>query len=239
MINMYIDESGSINPFKTRLKRYFVVGIVIPKNKERLRRVYKLFIRKNFEELKEADKYHKMFDDKGNFIELKGSCFTEELKIKFVDFFCKNDLFEIRYIVLDNNLIEPKFVKNKARTFNYLLKLFLINSKKKGYVNDKEIYLHIDERNVKTDSKFSLEDYLNQELVLSAGIIENATVEYYDSCQNVFIQIADIFSNLLYSNMLTNGKYDNKIKEMKEKGYILPTFIFPQNKFIKNTNKIQ
>ena len=36
MINMYIDESGSINPFRTRLKRYFVVGIVIPKNKERL-----------------------------------------------------------------------------------------------------------------------------------------------------------------------------------------------------------
>lgn len=239
MLNMYIDESGSINPFRTRLKRYFVVGIVIPKDKERLRRIYKLFIRKNFDELKKADKYGKMFDEEGRFVELKGSCFTEELKIKFADFFCKNNLFEVRYIVLDNNQIDSKFVTNKARTFNYLLKLFLINSQKKGYIEDRKIYLHIDERNVKTDSKFSLEDYLNQELVLSMDVIDNAIVEYHDSSQNIFIQIADVFSNLLYSNMLTNGKYDKTIKNLKQNGYILPTFVFPQIKFIKNTNKIQ
>ena len=40
MLNMYIDESGSINPYETRLKKYFVVGIVIPKDKERLKEVY-------------------------------------------------------------------------------------------------------------------------------------------------------------------------------------------------------
>ena len=87
MINMYIDESGSINPFITRLKRYFVVGIVIPKDKEKLKRIYKLFVRKHMEELRKADKYNKMFDENGNFIELKGSCLTKELKIKFANFF--------------------------------------------------------------------------------------------------------------------------------------------------------
>lgn len=238
MINMYIDESGSINPFITRLKKYFVVGIVIPKDKEKLKRIYKLFVRKHMEELRKADKYNKMFDENGNFIELKGSCLTKELKIKFANFFCRNNLFEVRYIILDNSLINDKFIINKARTFNYLLKLFLINSKQRGYIKDREIYLHIDERNVKTDSKFSLEDYLNQELVLSMDLIDTAKVHYYDSSQNVFIQIADVFSNLLYSNMLTNGEYNDTIKELKENGYILAPFIFPKNKFIKNMNKI-
>lgn len=238
MINMYIDESGSINPFITRLKRYFVVGIVIPKDKEKLKRIYKIFVRKHMEELRKADKYNKMFDENGNFIELKGSCLTKELKIKFANFFCRNNLFEVRYIILDNSLINDKFIINKARTFNYLLKLFLINSKQRGYIKDREIYLHIDERNVKTDSKFSLEDYLNQELVLSMDLIDTAKVHYYDSSQNVFIQIADVFSNLLYSNMLTNGEYNDTIKELKENGYILAPFIFPKNKFIKNMNKI-
>lgn len=238
MINMYMDESGSINPTPKKLKRYFVVGIVIPKDEKRLRRVYKLFIRKNLNKLKEVDKYKKMFDENGKFVELKGSCLNEELKNEFLDFFCQNNLFEVRYIVLDNDNIESKFIKNKARTFNYLLKLFLINSIKCKYITEKEIYLNIDERNVKTDSKYSLEDYLNQELVLSMGAIENAKVHYYDSCQNIFIQIADVFSNLLYSNILTKGKYDEKIKRLKKEKYILPTFVFPKNKFIKNTNKM-
>lgn len=238
MMNMYIDESGSINPTPKKLKRYFIVGIVIPKDEKKLRKIYKLFVRKNLQKLKDADKYKKMFDENGKFIELKGSCFTEELKKEFVDFFCQNELFEVRYIVLDNDNIDEKFIKNKARTFNYLLKLFLINSIKCNYITDKEIYLNIDERNVKTDSKFSLEDYLNQELVLSMGTLENAKVHYYDSCQNIFIQMADVFSNLLYSNIVTNGKYNEQIKKLKDEGYILPPFVFPKNKFIKNMNKI-
>ena len=239
MINMYIDESGSINPYATRLKRYFVIGIIIPKNKVRLRRVYKLFIRKNIDELRKADKYNKMFDENNKFIELKGSFLTQELKTKFVDFFCQNNLFEVRYIILDNSAISEKFIKNKARTFNFLLKLFLINSTQKGYIQDREIYLHIDERNVKTDSKFSLEDYINQELVLNMDILDNANVQYYDSSQSIYIQIADVFSNLLYSNMLTEGKYNKKIDKLMEQGYILPSFVFPKNKFIKNMNKIK
>ena len=175
-----------------------------------------------------------MFDKEGKFLELKGSCLSSELKTEFVDFFCKNNLFEVRYIILDNNNIENKFIANKARTFNYLLKIFLINSIKRGFINDKNLSLNIDERNVKTESKFSLEDYLNQELVLSLGTIENVKVEYYDSSQNIFIQIADVFANLLYSNIITKGKYNEELKKLKKEKYILPYFTFPQNKFTKN-----
>ena len=46
MISMYIDESGSIHPTSGKLNRYFIIGIVIPKKTDKLKRVYKLFIRK-------------------------------------------------------------------------------------------------------------------------------------------------------------------------------------------------
>lgn len=153
MINMYIDESGSIHPTSQKLNRYFVIGIVIPKDSKKLKRVYKTFIRKNIGALKELDVEGKMFNQEGKFIELKGSSMDKPMKLNFINFFCQNNLLEVRYIILDNNLLDERFIKNKARTFNYLLKIFLINSIKKKYIKDKEIFLQIDERNVKTDSK--------------------------------------------------------------------------------------
>ena len=50
MINMYIDESGSIHPTSEKLNRYFIIGIVIPKDSKKLKRVYKTFVRKNISE---------------------------------------------------------------------------------------------------------------------------------------------------------------------------------------------
>ena len=144
----------------------------------------------------------------------------------------------MRYIILDNNLLDSRFIKNKARTFNYLLKIFLINSIKKKYIVDKEIFLQIDERNVKTDSKYSLEDYLNQELLLNDNLIENVQVQYFDSSQNCFIQIADVFSNIMYSNLITKGSYQEELKKLQQDKYILPPFIFPKEKFENKIKKI-
>lgn len=76
-MNMYIDESGSIHPTSQNLNRYFIIGIVIPKEPERLKRIYKLFVRKNFNRLKELDKENKMFSKDGKFVELKGSSFDK------------------------------------------------------------------------------------------------------------------------------------------------------------------
>lgn len=58
--------------------------------------------------------------------------------------------------------------------------------------------------------KFSLEDYLNQEMVLNLGLIENVKVQYFDSAQNQLIQIADVFSNIMYSNIVTHGVYNQE-----------------------------
>ncbi len=52
MISMYIDESGSIHPTSEKLNRYFIIGIMIPKNPQKLKRVYKTFVRKNIDSLK-------------------------------------------------------------------------------------------------------------------------------------------------------------------------------------------
>lgn len=230
-MNLYIDESGSIN---LNNHKNFIISVIIPTDTETLKKVYKRFVSKNLERLRELDKNHnKMFREDGSFLELKGSCFDRDMKIDFLDYFCRNNLFKVRYIVLDNDNLENRFTENKARTFNYLMKIFLTNTIHKKIINDKNLYLHIDERNIKTDSKFSLEDYLNQELLLESNIIDNVIVQYYDSAQSKLIQIADVFANIKYSNYLTNNSYKSKIDELKAKGYILEDFNFPQNGFRK------
>ena len=158
-MNLYIDESGSIN---TSNKKEFIISVIIPKDIDKLKRAYKRFVSKNLVRLKELDKDNKMFRKDGTFLELKGSCFDRDMKLEFLEYFCKNNLFKVRYIVLDNTNIEEKFTENKARTFNYLMKLFLTNTINQKMLNDRDLFLHIDERNIKTNSKFSLEDYLHQ-----------------------------------------------------------------------------
>ena len=98
--------------------------------------------------------------------------------------------------------------------------------------------MQIDERNVKTDAKYSLEDYLNQELLLNDSLIENIHVQYFNSSQNCFIQIADVFSNIMYSNLITKGSYKEQIQQLQQDKYILPPFIFPKKKFENKIKKI-
>lgn len=227
-MNIYMDESGSVHPAFSGWNRFFVIGIIIPTDAERLRSVYKIFVRKNYENLQKLDMEHKMFDKNGKFVELKGACFNRKMKEKFMEFFCQNDLFKVGYIILDNNKLQKKFISNKARTFNYLLKLFLSNAIAKKYITEKDLYLNIDERNVRTESRFSLEDYLNQELVLNSELIDNAKVRYFDSSRNQLIQVADVFSNIMYSNIVTKGVYNDTLTKLKKEGYILPYFLFPK-----------
>lgn len=84
MISMYIDESGSVHPTSERLNRYFIIGIVIPKDSKKLKRVYKTFIRKNINELRKLDTEGKMFNKDGHFVELKGSSMNKAMKLNFM-----------------------------------------------------------------------------------------------------------------------------------------------------------
>ncbi len=227
-MNVYMDESGSVHPVDGSLNRFFIIGVALPNNHAKLKRVYKVFVRKKFDALKKLDKNHKMFREDGSFIELKGACFNHEMKVEFMRFFCQNEVLKIGYVMLDNHKLQSKFIENKARTFNYLLKLFFTNALQRKYIADKELFLQIDERNIRTDSKFSLEDYLNQEIVLNLDLLEDIKVKYYNSVDNQLIQVADVFSNILYSNLVTQGAYQQELMQLRRAGYLLPMFRFPK-----------
>ena len=51
-------------------------------------------------------------------------------------------------------------------------------------------------------------------------------VKYFDSKDNKFIQIADVFSNLYYSQLQT-GKYKEVFDDLSRKGMLKFIFKFP------------
>lgn len=226
MINYYIDESGSIcNEIQGERNRWFTVAVIRPLNAEKLTRVFKRYISSRLERLKECPLSDRMFNGE-DFREIKGSALTPELKRDFMDYFCKNSLFEVYFIRIDNTKTQPNFCNNKARSFNYVIKLALLSLLHRNIIPEADTFLHIDERNVRTDSKATLEDYLNTELQLNEGLSFTTTVEYKESSCCRFVQIADVFSNIFYSSSVSES-YQTEIEKLCENGYVRFTFEFP------------
>ncbi len=229
MERLFIDESGTMTAQFCNIHPYFVIAIVRAKDPDKLKRVYKRFVKKNMDKLKAADKKGSMFIN-GTFAELKGNCFTPELKKEFVKYFCKNNYFEVFYIIADNAKVaqkdDGKLYNNTARAFNYLLKLALEYYIKKHFLDNKGLNIQLDERNEKTETKYFLENYLNTELCMEGVLQDECKVSYFDSCNNHIIQIADVFANLMFSELKTNA-YTAEFDFMKNEGYIKPIFRFP------------
>lgn len=236
-MKIYIDESGSINNHMPNNK-YFVIALIKVNNKDSLKRAYKRFVSSNFEELQELDKgkVHpetgevikeggRMFHN-GKFMELKGTQFDKTMKQKFVDFFSRKQTFEVFYIKIANEKLTDQFCQNKARVFNYTLRIAIEFFIHKGYWSDAVYSLQLDERNEKTEAKYFLENYLNTELSMNRTTEGRFEVSYFDSSDNKLIQIADVFANLFYSQLQT-GSYDDEFKKLKEAGIIKYIFDFP------------
>ncbi|MBU7005824.1 DUF3800 domain-containing protein [Phosphitispora fastidiosa] len=227
MANIYIDESGSMtHEVHIKKNKYFITTLILVEEPEKLKRVHKRFIQKNFSKLKAIDTDSKMFDG-NDFIELKGSAFTPDMKREFVSYFCRNNHFRVFYIKIDNSKASQNLYKSKARAFNYVLKLAFEHLNNRGILVDRNWVLNIDERNLKTEAKHQLNEFLNTELSTGKDIVDDISVQYFNSSQNKIIQVADVFSNLFYSNILTEGTYDNEIKHMIDNGYLLNIFRFP------------
>lgn len=237
-MNLYIDESGSINNH-TPNNKYFIIALIYPTDKDRLKRTYKRFVSSNHDRLLalDQDKPHpvtgkivkkggKMFQN-GNFHELKGSQFDRKMKQQFVDFFCRKPYFEIYYIKVSNQLLTDQFCENTARVFNYTLKLAIEYFIRKAFLPNENCSLQLDERNERTETKYFLENYLNTELFMNGTINGKFDVVYFDSSTNSLIQIADVFANLLYSHLQTGG-YDEELKKLKDAGILRFTFEFPK-----------
>lgn len=225
-MNIYIDESGSINN-KLPDGHDFVIAMVYPHNEQHLKRVYKRFVKTNTDRLRALDKNsHKMFDQEGKFIELKGKMFNKSMKRAFVKYMLERPDFNVFYIRIHNYLLINRFTENTARAFNYVIRKAVEYFIKSGLLPDEECFLQFDERNERTDTKRFLKDYLNTELMTGEICCGPFDVKYFDSQKNHLIQIADVFANLYYSQLLTSA-YDNEMKMLKDSGIVKNIFEFP------------
>ena len=118
-----------------------------------------------------------------------------------------------------------KIYFNTARAFNFILKLVLIKVSSKY---SKEIFLHLDNRNVKTNTIKVLKEYINTELCMAYEKYINIEVEYFQSENCHFVQIADIFANVHYSSQF-NFEYKEILSKLSYEGYIIENFTFPKS----------
>lgn len=228
MISLYVDESGSMTTDYSSNQPYFVIAIVRSMDSKELKSSYKRYVKSHFTRLLDADKRSRnsrMFRD-GKFIELKGSQFTPELKLDFLEYFCYGNMLEIYYVIIDNRRVRPRFYNNTARAFNYVIKNLIISLMKRRIIPDDDIYIQLDERNERTETKHFLENYLRTELCDSPLFSHDIHVRYFDSAQNHLIQIADVFANIMYSELRTNT-YTDEINYMEAKGYLKFKFEYP------------
>ena len=148
------------------------------------------------------------------------------MKKQFIRYFCRNNLINVFYICSSNLKVADYFYKNKARAFNYLIRLSVefntLNSNIKKDIN----YLYVDERNVRTSTIATLGEYLNIELVTAKHIQRTFIVEYCQSESRELIQIADVFSNIYYS-FVKSDTFNNEICFMRNNNYNKNEFYFP------------
>lgn len=236
-MNIYIDESGSINN-KLTPNNDFVISLLCVKDKNKLNRAYKRFVGSNVDTLRKLDvdkidpvdgrilrQGGKMFSN-GRFKELKGNQFDPETKRKFVDYFMKGAYFDLFYIRLYNHRLTDVFCSNTSRGFNFLIKNSLEYYLRKGMIPCEDLLLQLDERNERTGTRHFLEEYLNTELITPSDIHFDIQVAYFDSSDNKFIQIADVFANLFYSHLMS-GAYQEEINKMRQAGVLKHIYEFP------------
>lgn len=198
-LTAFIDESGSITKTDVEHHRYFIIAILFTRNAKRIKR----YFQKGIASLMQDTRYKKMMDSNG---EIKGSEVSETKKNEIYDRIIRNckDDFEIGIIVLDNNYTTKEFIRNHARTFNYITQMFLDKSfrnysRYKNTVSD--MRLIIDEQNIATDAEYTLDGYLNQHLTVINPLCNHFDVMYADSKNHALIQLIDFISNTFYRNI--------------------------------------
>lgn len=198
-LSLFIDESGSITKTDISYNRYFIIAILFTRKYSRLKR----YFQKGIASLIQDPKYKKMLEDHG---EIKGNKLSETKKKTIYDRIIRNcaDDFELGIIVLDNTYTTDAFIKNHARTFNYILQLYLDNMFRhcsKYAKNTKDIRILLDEQNISTDAKYTLGDYLEQHFTVVNPLCNSVDIKYTDSKNHAMIQLIDFISNTFYRNL--------------------------------------
>lgn len=226
---LYIDESGSLTSEFAFIHPNFVMCVVRVKDITNLRKLLKRFIYENYQEIKEIDEKNKIFNH-GDFVEIKGSSLNSKLKKRLAHFLCNGNILEIYYIHVFNEEVKQHFYDDPTLIYNYVLYLMLNKNLENKNLPYDDYLIDVDDRNLKHISVNSLEDYLNIELKLKKRLIRSINIEYYDSKDNLMVQVSDFFSNLYFSYLKNHDLYNDLITNLKEKGYIKDIFYYPNEK---------
>ena len=225
---LYIDESGSLTKDFASIHPNFIICVVRVKDIVNLRKLLKRFILNHYDELKKTDTNSKMFG-KENFVEIKGSALNQNLKTCLARYLCQGNVLEIYYIHVLNQEVKHYFYEDSSRVFNYVLGLLLKKQLENNNLPYDDYLIDIDNRNLKKISINSLEDYLNIELILKKRMIRSLNVEYYDSKDNLMVQVSDFFSNLYFSYLNNKLNYQKLFNDLKQSNYLKDIYYFPEN----------
>ena len=225
---LYIDESGSLTKDFASIHPNFIICVVRVKDIVNLRKLLKRFILNHYDELKKTDTNSKMFE-KENFVEIKGSALNQNLKTSLARYLCQGNVLEIYYIHVFNQEVKHYFYEDSSRVFNYVLGLLLKKQLENNNLPYDDYLIDIDNRNLKEISINSLEDYLNIELILKKRMIRSLNVEYYDSKDNLMVQVSDFFSNLYFSYLNNKLNYQKLFNDLKQSNYLKDIYYFPEN----------
>lgn len=212
-ITVFVDESGIIPKHKSKKTNFFIITLLFVKD-ENIDIVKKSF--KKYR-LQIAKKNQELYDELTQNKEIKGSSVTEKDKHIIYDKVVTKcgDKFEIGVIILNNRQASARFRSNSSRAFNYLIKMYMQNvfTRSELFKDLDKISFIIDERNVATESKYTLQEYLNTELNLTEHFCnDEIEVHYYDSKKFILLQMTDFISNTFYRKWQKHFKVDGNVK---------------------------
>ena len=171
-ITVFVDESGTIGKGTIKEDDFFIITLLFVKDED-VNHIKKVFKK---ERLKIVNKKDALKQQLKNNKEVKGSELSEIEKRPIYEKLIEKcgDKFEIAVIVMNNRKATVKFRSNSSRSFNYLIKTFLEKhfKKRSRFKGVNQIHFVIDERNVATESKYTLQEYLNTELNLVESFSE-------------------------------------------------------------------
>lgn len=228
-MNLYIDESGSLtkNHLHHKINHKFIVAIVKIEDYGNLKKAYHEFIEKEHIKLR-GTQTNAMFKN-NQFFELKGSAMSNEMHRKFINFFANVKGFNLFYLIVDNTKLPERYFRKTSRIFNYIIKNGMADFSKKRYIERGHIFLHIDNRNVKRETRDTLEEYLNIEVAMVLNLQDKFDVEYHLSEENKMVQLADVFSNIMYRHQ-KNNYYTNEFNLLRKRGILKSIYEFPEKK---------
>lgn len=194
-ISVFVDESGSVKKGPLEDKDFFVIALIFTDNEKFLNKVFK---KRRLAILTEAEKAILSATK-----EIKGSAISESRKAELYATLvekCGENL-ELGIIVLDLKRANDRLKTVSSRAFNFLIARYLSTRYKSHSKFSKAVNIsfYVDERNVATGAKFTLEEYLNTEYNIEDPICEgDISVHYLDSKNRYLIQLADFVANTFY-----------------------------------------